>query len=287
MLYLVFNFEKLCTFINLISLYCVSYALCIFFSGKRGRPKVEITTSQLNILHAQNYTGKQMAQHFGCSTKVVYRRLKAEGLSLREKYSKITEQQLEEKVTDMNLTGKSVHNQRIERLWRDIHCQVTKQFYDQFYILESDPNILLNSDNALHLFALHYVYLPIINDRLDLFRRAWNGHKLRTEQNHTPDQLWINGMLQNMGGTHTAINSPMGNTASLSQSLEEGLAAYGLNLSDIGSEDVQSEQVSLRPANIDLQPEMKIELQEALQDISKPEDKIKIAIDKLESFNLI
>ena len=34
------------------------------------------------------------------------------------------------------ITGPSVHNQRIERLWRDLHSGVTKLYYRLFYFME-------------------------------------------------------------------------------------------------------------------------------------------------------
>ena len=39
------------------------------------------------------------------------------------------------------ITGSSVHNQRIERLWRDLHHGVTKLFYRLFYYLEQQGNV--------------------------------------------------------------------------------------------------------------------------------------------------
>ena len=56
------------------------------------------------------------------------------------------------------ITGCSTHNQRIERLWSDVHRSVVKMFYRLFYFLEHHG--LLNPLNEIHLFSLQYVYLP-------------------------------------------------------------------------------------------------------------------------------
>lgn len=78
------------------------------------------------------------------------------------------------------LVGSSVHNQRIERLWKDSHRCVTSTFYRLFYYLEQ--NDLLDPINEEHLFALHYVFLPRINRALKHFVGAWNNHGVRTER---------------------------------------------------------------------------------------------------------
>ena len=65
------------------------------------------------------------------------------------------------------IAGSSVHNQRIERSWRDMHRCVTRIFYRLFYYLEYQA--LLDPTNEHHLFAVHYVYLPHINRALTLF----------------------------------------------------------------------------------------------------------------------
>ena len=91
------------------------------------------------------------------------------------------------------LTGSSVHNQRIERLWRDLHSGVTKLFYRLFYYLEEHE--LLDPSDELQLYALHYVYVPRINKAFDEFRSAWNHHRIRTAHNKSPQQLFIAGLL--------------------------------------------------------------------------------------------
>ncbi|XP_033124664.1 uncharacterized protein LOC117122989 [Anneissia japonica] len=90
------------------------------------------------------------------------------------------------------ITGKSMRNSRIERLGRDVFQAVLSIFQDLFHDMEEDG--ILVPDNTLHLFCLHYVYRPRINNMLDRFVQSWNHHKQRTANNRTPIQLFISGM---------------------------------------------------------------------------------------------
>lgn len=91
------------------------------------------------------------------------------------------------------IAGRSVHNQRIERFWRDMFTGCISVFYYLFYSLEERG--LLSPSNEIDLFCLHYVFLPKINNHLEVFRQAYNRHRMRTEGNHSPMQLWLQGML--------------------------------------------------------------------------------------------
>ena len=89
------------------------------------------------------------------------------------------------------ICGQSVHNQRIERLWRDLYTGCTVMFYRLFYYMED--NKILDPDSALDLYCLQFVYIPRINASLHQFMTTWNHHPLRTASNRSPYQLWVLG----------------------------------------------------------------------------------------------
>ena len=93
------------------------------------------------------------------------------------------------------ITGKSVHNVRVERLHRDVYCGVLSHYVWLFTTMEEDG--FLNCLKEEHLFALHYIYIPRIQKSLDEFKCQWNGHPVSTAENLSPEQLFIRGTMSN------------------------------------------------------------------------------------------
>ena len=102
------------------------------------------------------------------------------------------------------IVGSSVHNVRIERLWRDtFHC-VLSIFYQLFYFLEEQGK--LDPLSEKDLYCLHYVYIPRIGRALDTFQNGWNNHAITIEHCSTPIQLFASGVLENHSLDTTSHN---------------------------------------------------------------------------------
>ncbi|CAB3995673.1 Retrovirus-related Pol poly [Paramuricea clavata] len=103
------------------------------------------------------------------------------------------------------ITGSSVHNSRVERAHRDVYSGVLCFFARTFTRLED--NQLLDPLNELHLFALHYIYIPRINKCLQEFKSQWKNHPLSSERNRTPLQLFTSGVIENQQSGYSGVQS--------------------------------------------------------------------------------
>ena len=117
------------------------------------------------------------------------------------------------------ITGTSVHNQRIERLWRDVNRIVISKFLNIFLFLENRG--VFNPVNEVHLFCLQLVYIDFINIALQEFVAQWNNHPVTTESNHSPQQIWVRGMVELRHSGYRAVNDVIRNNAFSSYGISE------------------------------------------------------------------
>ena len=100
---------------------------------------------------------------------------------------------------------------------------------------------VLDPHNELHLFALHIVYIDLINAALREFVGQWNNHPVSTESNLSPQQLWIRGMvlLQNSG--YSAV-----------ESVVQDISNYGIDVDGpVPEDDSRLVNVPVTSINVD------------------------------------
>ena len=92
------------------------------------------------------------------------------------------------------ITGSSTHNERIERLWRDVNRCVSSVYCEIFTSLEEEGR--LDCLNEVDLYCIHYSFIPRINDVLRAFKDSWNNHPVSSARNMTPNQFFIQGCVE-------------------------------------------------------------------------------------------
>jgi hypothetical protein len=171
------------------------------------------------------------------------------------------------------ITGNSVHNQRIERLWREVNRIVVSRFLNIFLFLENTGNF--TPTNEAHLYCLHIVYLPLINAALSELVAQWNDHPVSTNSNLSPRQMWSQGMLELRYSNLTAVQDVICNNS--------------VNFEYFGIEEKGSVPtlhpplVTVPQSNIELSAEDKTTIQEAVSTIPPDENGITSYIAALQA----
>jgi hypothetical protein len=95
------------------------------------------------------------------------------------------------------ISYRSVHNIRIERLWRDLTRGMGRKWKSFFTSLEAGNLLDPNFDD--HIWLLHFLFLPCINQDLQEWAEVWNSHKIRLGdqgKESSPKELFIMGRLE-------------------------------------------------------------------------------------------
>ena len=96
---------------------------------------------------------------------------------------------------------------RIERLWLDLFVKVASKYHGIFNHLEKYE--ILSLENDVHMFALHFVYLPRLQEDLRTWQRSHNHHPVRTENNRTPLQLYHESFIQHAETHYSSIQNAL------------------------------------------------------------------------------
>lgn len=129
-----------------------------------------------------------------------------------------------------------MHNIRIERLW----CDVTRGFGRKWsnFFLSLEFSCGLRPDLDAHIWLIHHLFLPGINQDAADWARSWNEHKIRldTERTRSPRDLFFFGMIEN--GLRGFDAEPV---VSVHEDDDiDDLDAYGIDWGDLNDADIMA-----------------------------------------------
>lgn len=90
--------------------------------------------------------------------------------------------------------GKSTHNTRIERMWRECNNDAMDSFRLTFKFLEELG--MLNHHDNIDMWSLHRARTSLMQKELDGFKEYHNNHPIRTAHGKTPNQICTMSALQ-------------------------------------------------------------------------------------------
>ncbi|KAJ7036420.1 hypothetical protein C8F04DRAFT_954016, partial [Mycena alexandri] len=112
-----------------------------------------------------------------------------------------------------------VENIEIARLWVDVTAQVGATWSENFTMLELHHGLDINNVN--HIWLLHHLFLPTINNQLTFFAQSWNEHQIqiRNGPNRSPAEMFY---------FDTLVHGTRGHALAADLS-EEELEVYGVD----------------------------------------------------------
>ncbi|KAJ7685421.1 hypothetical protein DFH06DRAFT_968421, partial [Mycena polygramma] len=157
----------------------------------------------------------------------------------------------------------STRNTRIERLWVEVGTQFARRWRAFFTRLGRLHQ--LDRKNPSHLWLLHHLFVPGINDDCEEFRRAWNLHPIsgRTTNDQSPADMRFlaqttEGVYRSdpLDGIHPdAINQYYG-VAGLPRTRRQNQTGAGH--ADDDASDIESDDDELAPGDREAELENRI-----------------------------
>ncbi|KAG1786235.1 hypothetical protein EV424DRAFT_1326444 [Suillus variegatus] len=173
--------------------------------------------------------------------------------------------------------GRSVHNIRIERLWVDVTNGLGQKWKEFFQTLEAYDNLNVNNDS--HLWLLHFLFLPLINDDVGQWVASWNRHVLgrRGEPHQSPHDLFIQGVVEY---GHRGVFIESGEDQGV-----EDIASYGIDWNDLDDRRIRAHHDTRNPEDGDsTNPFVSNHPDSDLSHVEVPESRCPFADAQLQSF---
>jgi len=144
-------------------------------------------------------------------------------------------------------TSRSVHNNRIERIWYDVTEGFGGKWKDLFIDLEANYGLDVNS--AAHIWLLHHLFLVAINNDATSWAETWNNHKLqiRGEPQQSPQEMFFFSMLED---GPRGLNDGPSQGGGLERDGED-LTTFGIDWEEMDNERLMEHHYEHNPPEFD------------------------------------
>lgn len=144
---------------------------------------------------------------------------------------------------------RSVHNVRIERIWRDL----TRNFGAKWKLFFRDLEVHdgLDRDLSSHIWLLHYLFLPAINHEALTWAGAWNLHSIaiRHERQRSPNDMFFFGQIQNGIRGLRAPGHPVDGDLNADDHIIGDVQAYGIDWEEFEDRQINEHHVAANPSD--------------------------------------
>ncbi|CAD7066547.1 unnamed protein product [Tilletia caries] len=178
-----------------------------WYRGERNALTLPLDYDLLVELFELRFTDEEIAIFLNCSRRTVQRRRDDLSLSKREQ-ADLSHEDLCQLVLDVRNKGTGQEGERaikgavraqrinISRARLRLARWTTAKYRAFFEKLEDEE--YMDANSPVHLWTLHFVFLPQLNSALQHFQEVWNHHPIRTPglRNKSPQQLFAQGILE-------------------------------------------------------------------------------------------